>query len=127
VAQAPSEAELPDAGKWSVTVPAHALAGLNELFLEIRYKGDVARLTSANRLLTDNFYNSQTWSVGLRRFLNLAQENKLELSVLPLRKDAPVYFELPQAISFSPKGQIDQLEGLRLIPEYELTIGTNGR
>ncbi len=69
VAQAPAAGELPQAAQWSITVPAGALNGLSELFLEVKYEGDVARLTANRKLLDDDFYNGKPWMVGLERFL----------------------------------------------------------
>jgi hypothetical protein len=122
VAQAPSEGELPQAAKWSITLPQKATEGLSELYLQVRYQGDVARLYSAHRLLTDDFYNGQPWSIGLSRFLNARGANTFELNILPLRKDAPVYFEIADPPRFAPNLEIDKLDGLSLVPEYQLVI-----
>jgi hypothetical protein len=124
VAQAPSQAELASTANWSITLPAHATDGLSGLYLQVNYHGDVARLYSAHRLLTDDFYNGQPWLIGLDRFLDRRGSNTFELSILPLRQDAPVYFEVPNPLSFAPNGQIDKLDGMSLIPEYQLTICT---
>lgn len=127
VAQAPSEDELPQAAKWSINVPAGATDGLNELYMQIKYKGDVARLYASQRLLTDDFYNGQPWSIGLRRFLNAKGPATFELSILPLRKDAPVYLELPDRLEFLSNGQIGSIDDISLVPEYELVIDAGSR
>jgi len=121
VAQAPAEGELPQAAKWSITLPQDAMDGLSELFLQVQYQGDVARLYAGKRLLTDDFFNGQTWTVGMRRYLNAG--NAFQLSVLPLRQDAPVYFEIPRKLEFGTNGQVDKLDKVSLVPEYELVIG----
>ena len=126
VAQAPPESDLPEAAKWSMTLPAGAMDGLSDLFLVVKYQGDVARLYAGSDLLTDNFYNGQAWSIGLCRFLGANAANSLTLSILPLRQDAPVYFELPAPPLFSSNGQIDKLEELRLVPEYQLVLSEAG-
>jgi hypothetical protein len=122
VAQAPAAGALPQAAKWSITVPAGSLNGLSELFLEVNYEGDLARLSENHKLLVDDFYNGQPWVVGLSRFLAPDSSGNLELSILPLRKDAPVYFELPQSSQFAPNGQVDKLDSVRLVPDYQLVI-----
>jgi beta-galactosidase len=122
VAEAPDEGELPEAAKWSITVPPGATDGLSELFLDVHYEGDVARLYASHRLLDDNFFNGSMWSVGLGRFLDAQAGGSFELSILPLRSDAPVYFELPQSLKFAENGQVDSLENLRLVPEYQIEI-----
>ena len=127
VAQAPSEAELPQAGKWSITLPPRAMDGLSELFLQVNYKGDVARLYSAHRLLNDDFYNGQPWNIGVRRYLNPKGPSTFELSILPLRKDTQLYLEISDPLDFSPGGQIGKLDGIRLVPEYQLVISADNR
>ena len=122
VAKAPEEAEFSKAAKWNVTVPRGAMNDLSDLFLEVDYQGDIARLSEAGKLLTDDFYNGHPWTVGLGRFLRGEESNTFELSVIPRRKDAPVYFELSKPVRFSPNGQVDELDGLKLIPEYQLVI-----
>lgn len=122
VAQAPDSGEMQQAAKWSIAVPAGSLDSLSELFLEVKYEGDVARLLADRKLLDDNFYNGQPWMVGLKRFLLSEGESKFELSILPLRRDAPVYLELAQPLAFAPNGEVDKLESLRVVPEYQLQI-----
>jgi hypothetical protein len=122
VARAPAAGDLPQSAKWSIAIPAGALGGLGELFLEVNYKGDLARLSANHKLLDDNFYNGKPWMVGLSRFLASDGSGNLELSILPLRKDASVYLELAQPPQFAPNDQVDQLDSLRLVPEYQLEI-----
>ncbi|MGA2753236.1 MAG: beta-galactosidase [Terracidiphilus sp.] len=121
VAQAPDAGALPEAARWQITIPAGALSGLSELFLEVNYQGDLARL-STEQLLDDNFYNGKPWMIGLKRFLALDRPSTFELSILPLRNDAPVYFELAHSPEFAPNGQIDKLDDIRLVPEYQIEI-----
>jgi beta-galactosidase len=125
VAQAPDDAAFAQAAKWSITVPRGAMDDLSELFLEVNYEGDVARVSEAHKLLADDFFNGHPWSVGLGRFLHPGSTNTFELSILPLRKDAPVYFELPKPTDFPANGQIDQLNGLKLVAEYQLILSTD--
>lgn len=122
VAQAPAAGELPQAAQWSIAIPPGALNGLSELFLEVNYEGDIARLSVNHHLLDDNFYNGKPWWIGLSRFLAPNSSGSFGLSILPLRKDAPVYFELPQPPQFDRNGQIDKLNSIRLVPEYQLEI-----
>jgi hypothetical protein len=126
VAQAPSESAFSGAARWSFTLPQGVMEDLSDVFLKVDYEGDVARLSAEQRLLTDDFYNGHPWHVGLGRFLNPQGATTFDLSILPLREDAPVYFELPKPVSFPPDGQIDRLNGMRLVPEYQLILDTAG-
>ncbi len=122
VAQAPEAGPLPNAAHWSITVPAGAMNGLSNLYLKINYTGDVARLSAGGRLLDDNFYNGKAWIVGLKRFLAPQGPSIFELSILPLRKDAPIYLETSPSPEYAPNGQAIGLEGVTLVPEYQLEI-----
>jgi beta-galactosidase len=127
VAQAPGPGDFTQAARWNFTVPSGVANGLSELYLEVNYQGDVARLSAEHRLLTDNFYNGRPWTIGLKRFLNAQEPSTFELSILPLRKDAPVYLETGNPLQFEANGQIGQLENIRLVPEYELEIDAGNR
>jgi hypothetical protein len=127
VAQAPDAGPLANAAHWSITVPAGAMNGLSDLYLKINYTGDVARLYSGGRLLDDNFYNGKPWTIGLKRFLASQGPSTFELSILPLRKDAPVYLETTTPPAYAQNGQAISLEGVTLVPEYQLEIDTAAR
>ena len=58
--------------------------------LNIPYRGDVARLYCDGHLIADNFYNGRPMLFGLWRLP--AEATSLELRVLPLQPDLPVYF-----------------------------------
>jgi beta-galactosidase len=120
VAEAPSDAAFDRAAKWSIEIPANALQGLSNLFLDVQYAGDVARFTSGHVLLDDNFFNGQPWQIGLKRFLDPMKTTRFDLEILPLRADSPIY--LQDWPKFPAGGQVGELKSLRLIPQYELTI-----
>jgi len=122
VAVAPDAGTLHNAAHWSITVPAGSMSGLSDLYLRINYTGDVARLSAGGRLLDDDFYNGKPWMIGLKRFLASQGPSSFDLSILPLRKDAPVYLESATPPEFAPNGQAVSLEGVTLVPEYQLEI-----
>lgn len=126
VAEAPAGPEFKKAAQWTIEIPPVSTRGVSELFLKVRYTGDVARIDHSGQLLTDNFYNGQPWSVGLSRFLDLNQPNQLELDVLPLRQDAPIYIQGAQP-PFGPDGQAVRLDDLELEPEYQLLLEAGTR
>ena len=126
-ALAPSDSAFDSSAVWRLHVPAAAAAGDGDV-LEIRYEGDVARLTSAGDLLDDNFYNGMPWRIGLARYAAELRRGPLELRVLPLRSDAPIYLEpayWPK--DFGASGQVARLASVRLLPRYELVIGSASR
>jgi hypothetical protein len=122
VAMAPAEGDLAQAARWSIQLRPGAADGLSELYLETKYVGDIARLYQGKRLLTDDFFNGRPWCVGLRRFLDPKGATRLDLSVLPLRSDAPVYFETATPIDFPQGGQAVGISSMSLVPEYQLVL-----
>jgi hypothetical protein len=119
-AVAPSE---PDgAGLWRIVLPNNAMTGLNDLFLQIRYAGDVANLYAGDRLLADDYFKGTPWEVGLKRFLPEVLHRPLDLKVLPLRKDAPIYIPRNAWPKFDSRGQVAEVDSVRLIAEYDIRV-----
>jgi beta-galactosidase len=91
--------------------------------LEIRYTGDVARLYAGGELLMDNFFNGLPWRIGLKRYADALRRGPLELRILPLRADAPVF--IPPSLrpaDFGAGGQRAEVQAVEAIPEYELVV-----
>jgi beta-galactosidase len=122
VAQAPDDADFANAGVWQLTVPEDAMRGVEDVFLGIQYVGDVGRLYEGAVLIDDNFYNGTAWEVGLKRFTPNELSKGLELKILPLRKDAPIYMPKASWPDFGDKTQFAELKALVAIPEYQLTL-----
>jgi hypothetical protein len=122
VAQAPTDEMFEKAEEWQLTIPADALAHVNNVFLSVQYTGDIARLSANGRLLVDDFYNGQNWEAGLKRFAVGGSIPKLTLSILPLRKDAPIFLELKLRPDFSGRSQIAGLKSVTLVPQYQFTV-----
>ena len=122
IALAPSDSAFDSAAVWRLRVPPEASLGGGDV-LEIRYEGDVARLSSRGDLLDDNFYNGLTWRVGLERFASELTRGPLELRILPLRSDAPIYLEPAyRPKDFPANGQVARLESAQLLIRYELVL-----
>jgi beta-galactosidase len=121
VAIAPDDQEFSLAAKWRISIPEADWAGVHNLFLQIHYDGDVARLISGGDLLDDNFYNGEPWSVGLDRFRSQIEKSGLELDILPRRADAPIFLERRYRDP-EKEGQIDRLGAVTLVPQYRLQL-----
>jgi hypothetical protein len=120
VAAAPTDVDWSRAATWSIILPKQTAD--QQQFLRIRYTGDVARLSADGHLLTDDFSTRRPWLVGLARFTpQLAQSRELQLSIYPLRKDAPIFFEP----GLEPKvdgAQADSLQSVELLTQYSLKL-----
>jgi beta-galactosidase len=121
-ALAPTDADFDRAGTWSIEIPPLKLSGLSEVFLEIQYRGDVARLYEKQRLLDDDFYRGGGWEVGLERFLAGDGPTKLILRVTPLRKDAPIYLPAGAWPDFGRSEEVAEVGQVSLVPEYEIIV-----
>ena len=103
-----------------IPIPAEALAGADDVFLKIRWIGDVARLFAGVTLLDDRYYDGRPWTVALARFKSRL-DSPLTVSILPIRGDAPVYFDASAARP-SRGTQTAQMLQLALEPSYSLVV-----
>ncbi len=85
VAEEPTDADFDRAAVYTIDLPQQC-----EGILNIEYRGDVARLYADGKLLDDNFYNGRVFQYGLWRLPKDCRQ--LELRILPLQEDMPVYF-----------------------------------
>ncbi len=115
VAMAPVDADFSRAARWSIQVDASAA---NRTILRIAYEGDVARLYAGGRLLTDDFYHGAPLELGLWRVPQDALKHGLELQVLGLRKDAPIYLPPSARPAYSANGVVLRLKAVEAVPEY---------
>jgi len=109
------------AAVWTLALPKQGSNANERRFLRIRYVGDVARLSAGGKLLDDNFADGRPWLVGLARFAPELQKNELQLSIYPLRKDAPIFFEP----GLEPKvdgAQAVSLESVELVTQYSVRL-----
>ena len=128
VAAAPTEADWSRAATYSIPLPKSALADTptEQHFLRITYTGDVARLSTEidgkPHLLDDNFSDGRPWLIGLARFdAQIAQSGgKLDLSIYPLRKDEPIFFE--PGHEPKPGTPPAALQSVELLTQYTLRL-----
>jgi hypothetical protein len=117
---APDESDFAGAAAWSLKIPAQPMNGISDVYLRIRYAGDVARLSLDGRLLDDDFYNGRTWEIGLKRFLPESFGKKLEIGILPLPHKAPIYLDARAWEPMDAEGQTAKVLAVELLPEYEV-------
>lgn len=85
VAEAPADRDFDDAAVYTI-----ALDDTPRGLLDIDYRGDCARLYADGKLVADNFYDGHHFCYGLWRLPEGTAT--LELRVLPMQRDMPVYF-----------------------------------
>lgn len=111
VAQAPTDKDFDSAAVYKISNLPEALQRDN-LLLRINYRGDVARLYCNGKLIADNFYNGRPMLYGLWRLPADAME--LELRILPLQENMPVYF--PEEADTFPG---EYVSNISLIPAFQ--------
>ncbi|WP_262379681.1 beta-galactosidase [Nonomuraea sp. PA05] len=90
-ASAPTDADFEQAAVYRVTVPPEAFTGEEEVLLRLDWAGDVGRAYIGGELVADQFWYGPAWEIGLRRFREQVLEHGIELRLLPLGGDAPVF------------------------------------
>jgi beta-galactosidase len=114
VAEAPTDADFADAAVWRIKLPPDTATD-RDLLLRFHYVGDVARLYLDGKLIDDNFYNGNTFDLGLRRFAPDVYHKELLLKVLPLKKDAPIYVPVEAMPKFDHGDSAVELNGIDVI------------
>lgn len=103
-AEEPEDADFLQAAVYSISNIPRAEERQN-ILLRIDYRGDVARLYCDDKLIADNFYNGRPMLYGLWRLPD--DEKKLELRILPLQTDMPVYF--PEEADIMPGEEVTDI------------------
>ena len=88
-AEEPSDEDFDNAAVYRIDI-AGDFTQQEQQLLRIDYRGDVARLYADGKLIDDNFYNGRPFVYGLWRLP--AGCFSLELRILPIQKDMPIYF-----------------------------------
>ncbi|MCX7656600.1 MAG: beta-galactosidase, partial [Treponemataceae bacterium] len=90
---------------WILEVPSWSE---DDLFLQIRWEGDVARLYLEGHLVADDFYTGveHVWEVGLKRF-GKGQSHTFVLEIEGLSKTTPLFLE--EWPSFPAEGELCRL------------------
>ncbi|MBO2012936.1 beta-galactosidase [Hymenobacter negativus] len=120
----PSDTAYQLAASWGLALTGADLNGLDDIILRFTYAGDAIRLLAGPTLLTDDFYNGAPWRVSYRNIAPDLKGQPLQLRILPLRQDAPIYLEDGQRPSFPASGQVSELRQVEAIPRYRLVVST---
>jgi hypothetical protein len=119
VAMEPDDADFGRAAVWRLSFPGGVPPSAERVLLRISYEGDVARLYADGRFADDNFYKGTPWEIGLWRFTPKELADGLELRILPLRRDTPLFLEASARPAFPPLGDALSLKAVTLAPDYQ--------
>ena len=101
-AEEPLDEDFEQAAVYTIDLPEAPVEGR---FLNIDYRGDVARLYVNGQLIDDSFYYGRPFQYALWRLPKGCRQ--LELRILPLQKDMPVYF--PREADTTPGEEVKQI------------------
>ena len=105
---------------WTLSVNG-SVDDRHDAFLRIYARGDVARLFSGVAMLDDQFLNGSVWEIGLRYVAGVLG-TPMTLTVLPLRKDAPIYLDQGVERMVQGRDQLAQVDSVTVVPQYRLDI-----
>jgi len=128
IAMAPDDAAFKAAAVWKLDLSAiPPNPNVHDAFLSIAYQGDEARLYRGKQLLDDNFWNGLPWSIGLKELGgDWRTAGELELRILPLPRNFPMYLENAPDLRFNASGIAGSLTSVELIPCYQLELRAPG-
>ena len=115
---APEESAFNGAARWKIRVPDVKSPAVERLLLRVVYQGDIARVYAGKRLITDDFYHGAPWEIGLEDIAAADLKQGLELEILPLRADAPIYLAAEAKPSILSGGQVARLAEVQVMPVY---------
>lgn len=116
VAEMPSNEDFNNAAIWKLKLKSMDANLTSECFLQINYEADCARVYAAGHLVADNFWNGKPMLVRVSDIIG----KNVELRILPLRKDAPIYLQSQQkAILENAQGEsLLKLNGISVIMRH---------
>jgi len=106
-------------GKWQISVPDNYMKGLNNIYLKMDYSGDIGRCYFRDRLVADNYFNGQKWTIGLKKFGVQLEGQTFDISITPLKADYEMFFDLDPAQVKTGKAEIHQFT---VVPEYKISF-----
>ena len=92
VAAMPKDSDFDKAAVYVIDIDSALASCADSAFLKIDYAADCARVYADGKLVQDNFWNGKSMLVRVSDLVG----KHVELRVLPLRKDAPIYLQKEQ-------------------------------
>jgi beta-galactosidase len=99
-------------------------AGVNDVFINIKYTGDTGMCFLNGDLGDDQFYYGQPWLIGLKKFYDVPVHDKMTLYFRPIYSNAPYLIDLnKQSIpDFANSSSFLKIDTIESIIEYKTSI-----
>lgn len=124
--EVPAEEAFANAAEWQIQLKEPLPEGVSDLWMDVDYVGDIARLYVGKTLVNDDFYYGPEWQIGMKRYLPDASRDGVRLEVLPLRRDAKIYLDPAVRAKLPDEAEIAQVKSITMKPEYEETLTIPG-
>jgi hypothetical protein len=117
VAEAPTDADFDAASVWRIAIPADIELTPRRL-LRVSYVGDVARVYVGGELVTDDFYHGRPLEISLRELADRTAR-EIELRILPLQKNVPIYLDRRAKPDFENTDAIARIDRIEIIEQVD--------
>lgn len=109
--------------KFALQVNVEHKPYVSDYFLTINYTADVAMAFINGRLVADDFYYGQPWTVGLKKFMQPSLP-EIVLYLRPIYKDAKFLNDLPASAipDFKNNNSFLQLKSVNIAAEYNVKV-----
>ncbi|MGC8802225.1 MAG: hypothetical protein ACP5PS_00400 [Bacteroidales bacterium] len=109
--------------KFALQVNVERMPYVSDYFLTINYTADVAMAFIDGRLVTDDFYYGQPWTIGLKKFMK-DSSTQIVLYFRPLYPEAKFLNDLPASAipNFKNKSNVLQLKSVNIAAEYSVKV-----
>ncbi|HET7538102.1 MAG TPA: beta-galactosidase, partial [Candidatus Didemnitutus sp.] len=122
VAAAPVDADFANAAVYKINIPSNA-ANKGDLLLRLHYAGDVARIMVGGKFVLDDYANGGPFDISLKRYAETLKEGELTVAILPIQRNAPIYFSSPSALpDFGTRDAVAELYPAELFTRYTAEI-----
>jgi hypothetical protein len=93
--------------------------GACDVFMNVNFAGDIARLYSGDEILTDTFYTGQLWEIGLKRYSDLDFDG--QITITPLLENYKEKMYLQQWPEMD-NGKICKINEIEMIAQFRIKI-----
>lgn len=102
-----------------ITLPDTLPKNVNDVVLDVDYRGDACDLIQQKTIKTDNLFNGETWQIGLQRFLT---DVKIKLSLKDWNNQTT---GVPSALIQEIKDKGTGFKSIKAVPQYQIVIQSN--
>lgn len=105
--------------KMVVNTPGHLPPTLSDIILKIEYWGGRSEAWTNGQIATDNLFNGQPWTFGLKRYLKELSGKGVEFKVMPWSDKIT---GVPDSLVQQVKNHPGEIESVKVIPQYRVKL-----